>query len=191
VKITRCEYFYEFFSLPIFGKSLEESVAYEHHSSAILSRTPNRIVTLFSGLFAYELYDQYKIFLLESEFGNSVPYVREKLTETYSDFKITPNFTKVWTAKNNCYLLDRIFKSVAYNDLLEERISRIENAKLAWLTRLNWYASVQMGKHSKRIMWHGTVSIYENVVRNSTGSLQRFSLLTIYRRERTNLIFLR
>ena len=85
MKITRCEYFKEFASSVEIGKPLDEPLAYEHHSHQILSRTPNRVVTLFFGLFAYELYDQYKVFLKESEFGGAIPYIREELTEHYSD----------------------------------------------------------------------------------------------------------
>ena len=190
-KVTRCEYFKKLRDLLGPGVIQRDGGNYYTCESNTCSRfdEENIVHYAFYALFQYELYDQYREFLGESEQGGSIPYVKETHTEKpYSVFLNELNFTDDWTAIDDCKMGsgqndqeegDEVSFPFQFRLLASENLVR--NFDVANHVHLDWLASVQEGKHEQETVEHELTSYFLDVVREKRNNkLISFKLKTSY-----------
>jgi hypothetical protein len=184
VKITRCEYFKRESDIPRSAtKVYPDSRDYwTYLSGKFSSRNPNRKITCIEIDFEYHLYDQYKEALFDSEHGDSFSYVKEYKIFYANDFRANFKISKDWGYVPDSFV-DGIYFPTRYSALFPESIPLIRDGKLACLVTLDWAASVQEGKHEKRIIRHSGAFYYENVRKNPRTGLVSFNIRSGYKRE--------
>jgi hypothetical protein len=188
-QITRCEYFKHYSQHLGFG-TIETTPHLFICESKVISpdnnpydNIPEDLVAVFYGEFVYDLYDQYRNPLSQSETGESIPYVKEEFKSGFQsvfNFPKPMQITNYWAEEEDCCLdHDKISCAVQFSWLKDEKVAKDFHTAIYF--RLMWKASVQEGMHSKDTVEHLLESKFFDVERDrKTGQLVSFRLKTEY-----------
>ncbi len=180
MKITRCEYFKKKGEPSIsIGTSWAGSDTIFYNITEKINPSNKGTILAFKALFDYELYDQYKSHLIESEQGKATPAVKEELLRDFTLFDRETDYTRQWDPCKECEFQDEIEISYKLSELTFP-IDYIYNGMSAMQVSLMWFASVQDGLHKKNIVKHGAFTNFISVKRDNDGRVKSFKFITIY-----------
>jgi hypothetical protein len=180
-QITRCEYFkMDTKNQELIAADEKSPNRFTHLSNIFSSTNILDEIVAFDAIFYYDLYDQYRENLKNSEKGGSSPYVKEKyMMTTYRAFLIPHKITEYWKKAENCWIDDHIiFNKLHFYDLDNENY--VENFRPALRSLVRWEASVQGGMHNIDTVEHSLNSHFIDVERGKNNELLNFRLQTEY-----------